>query len=54
MGKDGWRATARYLIRSPRGLTARRHEHSLAHTIVVLDGALPANGRTLGPGGYRA
>jgi len=41
-----------YLIRYPPGMTAQRHQHSAAHTIVVLDGQLLANGQTLGPGGY--
>jgi hypothetical protein len=40
-----------YLIRYPPGLTARLHQHT-AHTMVVLDGELLANGRRVGPGGY--
>jgi quercetin dioxygenase-like cupin family protein len=41
-----------YLIRYPPGMTALRHQHSAAHTIVVLEGQLVANGHALGPGGY--
>lgn len=41
-----------YLIRYPAGLVARRHRHTAAHTIVVLAGALLADGIELGPGGY--
>jgi quercetin dioxygenase-like cupin family protein len=41
-----------YLIRYPAGLQARRHTHTAAHTVVVLDGGLEANGRQLGPGSY--
>jgi quercetin dioxygenase-like cupin family protein len=41
-----------YLIRYPAGLQARRHRHTAAHTIVVLDGHLAANGTVVGPGSY--
>ena len=41
-----------YLIRYPAGLQARVHRHSAAHTIVVLEGRLEADGRHLGPGSY--
>ena len=41
-----------YLIRYPAGLRARRHRHTAAHTIVLLEGSLVANGEVLGPGGY--
>ena len=41
-----------YLIRYPPGLRARRHRHSVAHTIIVLEGRLEANGQTVEPGGY--
>jgi quercetin dioxygenase-like cupin family protein len=41
-----------YLIRYPRGLTARLHRHTAAHTIIVLEGELLANGHRVGPGGY--
>ncbi len=41
-----------YLIRYPAGLHAQRHLHTAAHTFVVLEGALVANDRRLGPGSY--
>ena len=41
-----------YLVRYPAGLTALRHTHTAAHTVVVLDGTLVANGRTLPAGSY--
>ena len=41
-----------YLIRYPAGLRARRHRHTAAHTIVVLEGRLAANGTVVGPGTY--
>jgi len=41
-----------YLIRYPAGLRTRRHRHSAAHTIVVLDGRLEVNGHLVGPGAY--
>ena len=33
-----------YVIRYPEGLRSLPHRHSAAHTIVVLEGALEANG----------
>src|SRR5262249_32039218 len=41
-----------YVIRYPAGVKARLHRHSVAHTIVVLEGRLEANGRVIGPGSY--
>jgi quercetin dioxygenase-like cupin family protein len=41
-----------YLVRYPAGLTGRPHRHTAAHTIVVLEGHLDANGRVIGPGSY--
>jgi quercetin dioxygenase-like cupin family protein len=41
-----------YLVHYPQGMTAAWHHHSAAHTIIVLDGALSANGHFLGPGSY--
>lgn len=41
-----------YLVRYPRGLRGRPHMHTAAHTIIVLDGQLDANGTVIGPGSY--
>jgi quercetin dioxygenase-like cupin family protein len=41
-----------YLVHYPQGMKAARHHHSAAHTIIVLDGALSADGQILGPGSY--
>jgi quercetin dioxygenase-like cupin family protein len=41
-----------YLIRYPAGVKGRMHSHSAAHTIIVLEGRLDANGRIFGPGSY--
>jgi quercetin dioxygenase-like cupin family protein len=41
-----------YLVRYPPGLRGLPHEHTSAHTIVVLEGRLDANGRVIGPGAY--
>jgi hypothetical protein len=41
-----------YLVRYPAGLKGRLHEHSVAHTIVVLEGSLEANGHPIGPRAY--
>lgn len=41
-----------YLVRYPAGLRGRRHRHSAAHTIVVLEGRLEANGQVIGPQAY--
>lgn len=41
-----------YLVRYPAGLKGRPHLHTAAHTIVVLEGELDANGRVAGPGSY--
>jgi quercetin dioxygenase-like cupin family protein len=39
-----------YVVRYPEGLRARWHRHSVAHTIVVLEGPLTVNGELIGPG----
>jgi hypothetical protein len=41
-----------YLIRYPEGLQSRPHRHSAAHTMVILEGSLVANGRVVGPSSY--
>ena len=41
-----------YLVRYPPGVQGRVHRHSAAHTIVVLEGRLDANGQIIGPGSY--
>jgi quercetin dioxygenase-like cupin family protein len=41
-----------YLVRYPAGMTAQSHTHTAAHTIIVLEGKLQANGKVLGPGSY--
>lgn len=41
-----------YLVRYPAGMTAQRHTHAAAHTIIVLEGKMEANGTILGPGSY--
>src|SRR5438045_8043672 len=41
-----------YLVRYPAGVQGRPHTHTAAHTIVVLEGHLEANGQVVGPGSY--
>jgi quercetin dioxygenase-like cupin family protein len=41
-----------YLIRYPPDVRARRHRHSAAHTIIILEGPMEANGQLLHPGSY--
>ena len=41
-----------YLVRYPPGVKGRLHRHSAAHTIVVLEGRLDANGQVVGPAAY--
>ena len=41
-----------YLVRYPAGVKGRVHKHTAAHTIVVLEGRLEANGQVIGPGSY--
>jgi len=50
--KDPVSGAQHYLVRYPAGLTAQRHRHTAAHTIVVLAGRLAVNGEVIGPGGY--
>jgi quercetin dioxygenase-like cupin family protein len=41
-----------YLVRYPAGLRGQVHRHSAAHTIVVIEGVLHADGRALPAGSY--
>lgn len=41
-----------YLIRYPAGMIAQPHSHTAAHTIVVLEGTLRADGQILPAGSY--
>ena len=41
-----------YLVRYPRGTRCRLHRHGAAHTLIVLEGSLEANGQVIGPGSY--
>lgn len=41
-----------YVVRYPAGVKGRVHTHTAAHTIVVLEGRLYANGQVIGPGAY--
>jgi len=50
--QDPGTSAEHYLVRHPAGLKARRHTHSSAHTIVVLDGALEVDGQLLHAGSY--
>lgn len=50
--RDHGSGAEHYLVRYPAGLRARRHRHSAAHTIIVLDGDMAANGQVLRAGSY--
>jgi hypothetical protein len=50
--QDPMSGAEHYLVRYPPGMSALRHRHSAAHTIVVLEGKPIANGVRIGPGGY--
>ena len=41
-----------YVVRYPAGVKGKVHTHSAAHTIIVLEGQLYANGQVIGPGSY--
>ena len=41
-----------YLVRYPPNLQVRRHSHTAAHTVIVLDGVMEANGQLLHAGSY--
>jgi quercetin dioxygenase-like cupin family protein len=50
--EDAGSGEEHYLVRYPARLRARLHRHTAAHTIIVLDGQLDANGRVIGAGSY--
>ena len=50
--RDDRSGAEHYLIRYPEGLQSRPHRHSAAHTMVVLEGSLEANGEVVGPSSY--
>jgi quercetin dioxygenase-like cupin family protein len=41
-----------YVVRYPAGLRGHAHQHTAAHTIVVIDGRLEVNGRIIAAGSY--
>jgi quercetin dioxygenase-like cupin family protein len=50
--RDPHTGAEHYVVRYPAGLQASRHRHSVAHTVVVLEGRLRVNDQVIGPGGY--
>jgi quercetin dioxygenase-like cupin family protein len=50
--QDATSGEEHYLVRYPPGLRGLPHAHTSAHTIVVLEGRLEANGRVIGPRAY--
>jgi quercetin dioxygenase-like cupin family protein len=50
--RDRGSGAEHYLVRYPVGLQSQPHTHTAAHTVVVLEGRLEANGQLLGPGSY--
>ena len=52
LNQDAQTGEEHYVVRYPAGTTARAHRHTAAHTMIVLEGQLEANGRTFGPGSY--
>jgi quercetin dioxygenase-like cupin family protein len=50
--RDPGSGAEHYLIRYPPGLQTQRHTHSAAHTIIVLDGIMQADGELLHAGSY--
>jgi quercetin dioxygenase-like cupin family protein len=41
-----------YLVHYPAGLITRRHRHTAAHTIIVLEGTMEVDGQILPVGSY--
>jgi hypothetical protein len=52
--QDPGSSAEHYLVRYPAGLRAGHHRHSAAHTIIVLDGTMEANGQLLHAGLQRS
>jgi quercetin dioxygenase-like cupin family protein len=50
--EDALSGEEHYLVRYPGSVKGRVHRHTAAHTIVVLEGTLEANGQLVGPGSY--
>jgi hypothetical protein len=50
--RDARSGAEHYLIRYPEGLQSRPHRHTAAHTMVILEGSLEANGQVIGPSSY--
>ena len=52
LNEDADSGEEHYVVHYPAGTTGRAHRHTAAHTMIVLEGRLEANGRTFGPGSY--
>jgi quercetin dioxygenase-like cupin family protein len=50
--KDPVSGDEHYVIRYPPDLRARRHSHTVAHTVIVLDGVMEANAHRVPAGSY--
>ena len=50
--RDPGSGAEHYLARYPTGLRTRVHRHTVAQTIVVLEGRLEVNGEVVGPGAF--
>lgn len=50
--QDARTGAEHYLISYPKGLVCRLHRHTAAHTVIVIEGRLEANGCVIGPGSY--
>jgi quercetin dioxygenase-like cupin family protein len=50
--RDARTGAEHYVVRYPAGLRAQSHRHSSAHTIVVIEGVLLADGELLPAGSY--
>jgi len=50
--RDDETGAEHFLAEYPPGLEAKAHRHTVAHTIVVLDGRMLVNQEEIGPGSY--